>query len=345
MNKTRRRSTRARWAQITALVALIVMLQWLTQLAAAAERLRVAHSTLTATNSVLWVARDRGIFPRHGLDVSLIYVAGVRSMQALLAQEVEIGSVSGTTAIQANLSGADSVIIGGISNSVLMSLVATPDITAVEALRGKRVGVTRFGSLSDFMARSYLTRAGVTPDRDVAILQTGGYPESVAALQAGGIQAAMLSPPFHTIAIKRLGFRELIDLSRTTKYQSNALVTLRRFAQSKPTVLTAFMEAYTEAVRVFKQDRSSRLECWAALCGAMTGRSWKRRTASTATTSQIYLSRRSRGYNSFSTSWRRVLRKRGKRGPRISSTCDSCRRSMRRVARKVHELMSSTPDN
>lgn len=254
MNKTRQRSARARWAQVTALVALIVMLQAPTRAAVAAERLRVAHSTLTATNSVLWVARDRGIFPRHGLDVSLIYVAGVRSMQALLAQEVEIGSVSGTTAIQANLSGADSVIIGGISNSVLMSLVATPDIIAVEALRGKRVGVTRFGSLSDFMARSYLTRAGVTPDRDVAILQTGGYPESVAALQAGGIQAAMLSPPFHTIAIRRLGFRELIDLSRTTKYQSNALVTLRRFAQSKPAVLTAFMEAYTEAVRVFKQE-------------------------------------------------------------------------------------------
>jgi NitT/TauT family transport system substrate-binding protein len=175
-------------------------------------------------------------------------------MQALLAQEVEVGSVSGTTAIQANLSGADSVIVGGISNSVLMSLVATPDITAVEALRGKRVGVTRFGSLSDFMARSYLMRAGVTPDRDVAILQTGGYPESVAAMQAGGIQAAMLSPPYHTIAIRRLGFRELIDLSKTTKYQSNALVTLRRFAQSKPAVLTTFMEAYTEAVRVFKQE-------------------------------------------------------------------------------------------
>jgi NitT/TauT family transport system substrate-binding protein len=135
-----------------------------------------------------------------------------------------------------------------------MSLVAAPDISTVEALRGKRVGVTRFGSLSDFMARSSLLRAGLTPDRDVAILQTGGYPESVAAMQAGGIQAAMLSPPYHTIAIRRLGFRELIDLSRTTKYQSNALVTLRRFAQSKPAVLTAFMEAYVEAVRVFKQD-------------------------------------------------------------------------------------------
>ena len=253
MNRTRR-SAGSRSAQMTTLLALIALLQALAEPARSADRLRVAHSTLTATNSVLWVARDRGIFPRHGLDVSLIYVAGVRSMQALLAQEVEIGSVSGTTAIQANLAGADSVIIGGISNSVLMSLVAAPDISAVEALRGKRVGVTRFGSLSDFMARSYLLRAGITPDRDVAILQTGGYPESVAAMQAGGIQAAMLSPPYHTIAIRRLGFRELIDLSRTTKYQSNALVTLRRFAQSQPAVLTAFMQAYVEAVRVFKQD-------------------------------------------------------------------------------------------
>lgn len=239
----------------TTILLLVALLQVLPWTAAAAERVRVAHSTLTATNAVLWVARDRGIFPRHGLDVSLIYVAGVRTMQALLAQEVEIASVSGTTAIQANLAGADSVIVGGISNSVLMSLVAAADVTAVDGLRGKRVGVTRFGSLSDFMARSYLRRAGLTPDRDVAMIQTGGYPESVAAMQAGGIQAAMLSPPYHTIAIKRLGFRELIDLSRTTKYQANALVTLRRFAQSQPGLITAFMEAYVEAVRVFKQDR------------------------------------------------------------------------------------------
>ncbi len=242
-------------AKTTTLLSILALLHALPGMAASAERVRVAHSTLTATNAVLWVARDRAIFQRHGLDVSLIYVAGVRTMQALLAQEVELVSVSGTTAIQANLAGADSVIVGGISNSVLMSLVAAPDITAVEGLRGKRVGITRFGSLSDFMARSYLQRAGIAPDRDVAMIQTGGYPESVAALQAGGIQAAMLSPPYHTIAIKRLGFRELVDLSRTTKYQANALVTLRRFAQTQPAVVSAFMEAYVEAVRVFKQDR------------------------------------------------------------------------------------------
>jgi NitT/TauT family transport system substrate-binding protein len=248
-----RQLTRSPSAAITILLLLALLLA--PGRASAAERLRVAHSTLTATNSVLWVARDRNMFSRHGLDVSLIYVAGVRSMQALLAQEVELGSISGTTAIQANLAGADSVIVGGISNSVLMWLVATPDIGSVEALRGKRIGVTRFGSLSDFMARHQLRRAGITPDKDVALIQTGGYPESVAAMQANGIQAAMLSPPYHTIAMKRLGFRELIDLSRTTKYQSNALVTLRQFAQSKPAVISAFMEAYSEAVRVFKQDR------------------------------------------------------------------------------------------
>jgi ABC-type nitrate/sulfonate/bicarbonate transport system substrate-binding protein len=247
-----RRWTRSRSAVITIVfgIALLEAPEGIS-----AERLRVAHSTLTATNSVLWVARDRDLFPRHGLDVSLIYVAGVRSMQALLAHEVEIGSISGTTAIQANLAGADSVIVGGISNSVLMSLVAAPDIGSVDALRGKRVGVTRFGSLSDFMARNQLRRAGITPDKEVALIQTGGYPESVAAMQANGIQAAMLSPPYHTIAIKRLGFRELVDLSRTTKYQSNALVVLRQFAQSKPAVVTAFMQAYVEAVRVFKQER------------------------------------------------------------------------------------------
>ena len=149
----------------------------------------------------------------------------------------------------------DTVIVGGISNSVLMWLVVAPGITTAAGLRNGRLAVTRFGSLSDFMARTYLRRAGLTPDRDVALIQTGGYPESVAALQAGAIQAAMLSPPYHKIAMKRLGFRELVDLSQTMKYQSNALVTLRRFAQTHSATVTAFLKSYVEAVRVFKAER------------------------------------------------------------------------------------------
>ncbi|MBI1995052.1 MAG: ABC transporter substrate-binding protein [Deltaproteobacteria bacterium] len=252
---TPRRAPLSRWARILRLQALVALLGVLPALAASAERLQVAHSTLTATNAVLWVARDKGIFQSHGLDVRLIYVAGVRSLQALLANEVELVSVAGSTAIQANLAGADTVIVGGISNSVLMWLVVAPGITTAAGLRNGRLAVTRFGSLSDFMARTYLRRAGLTPDRDVALIQTGGYPESVAALQAGAIQAAMLSPPYHKIAMKRLGFRELVDLSQTMKYQSNALVTLRRFAQTQPAIVTTFLKSYVEAVRVFKQER------------------------------------------------------------------------------------------
>lgn len=242
-------------ARILRLLSLLALSGFLPDFAASAERLQVAHSTLTATNAMLWVARDKGIFQKHGLDVRLIYVAGVRSLQALLANEVEIVSVAGSTAVQANLAGADTVIVGGISNSVLMSLIVAPEITTVAGLRNGRMAVTRFGSLSDFMARTYLRRAGLTPDRDVALIQTGGYPESVAALQAGAVKGAMLSPPYHKIAMKRLGFRELVDLSRAMKYQSNALVTMRRFAQTQSATVTAFMQSYVEAVRVFKQDR------------------------------------------------------------------------------------------
>src|SRR3990172_861951 len=252
---TPRRSPFFRWAKMLGLQALVALLGVLPALAASAERLQVAHSTLTATNAVLWVARDKGIFQGHGLDVRLIYVAGVRSLQALLANEVEIVSVAGSTAIQANLAGADTVIVGGISNSVLMWLVVSPGITTAAGLRNGRLAVTRFGSLSDFMGRTYLRRAGLTPDRDVALIQTSGYPESVAALQAGAIQAAMLSPPYHKIAMKRLGFRELVDLSQTMKYQSNALVTLRRFAQTQSATVTAFLRSYVEAVRGFNQER------------------------------------------------------------------------------------------
>ena len=147
------------------------------------------------------------------------------------------------------------MIIGGISNSVLMSLIVAPEISTVAGLRDGRLAVTRFGSLSDFMARTYLRRAGLTPDRDVALIQTGGYPESVAALQAGAVKGAMLSPPYHKIAMKRLGFRELVDLSRAMKYQSNALVTMRRFAQAQASAVTTFMQSYVEGVQAFMQKR------------------------------------------------------------------------------------------
>ena len=83
--RTQRRSPCPGWAATPCLLALVALLGALPALAASAERLRIAHSTLTATNAVLWVARDRGLYERHGLDVHLIYVAGVRSLQALLA--------------------------------------------------------------------------------------------------------------------------------------------------------------------------------------------------------------------------------------------------------------------
>src|SRR3972149_5854662 len=109
---TPRRSPLSRWSRMLGLQALVALLGALPALAASAERLQVAHSTLTATNAVLWVARDKGIFQGHGLDVRLIYVAGVRSLQALLANEVEIVSVAGSTAIQANLAGGHTGIVG-----------------------------------------------------------------------------------------------------------------------------------------------------------------------------------------------------------------------------------------
>src|SRR3970040_1064359 len=105
---TPRRSPLSRWARILRLQALVALLGVLSAPCASAERLQVAHSTLTATNAVLWVAREKGIFQGHGLDVRLIYVAGVRSLQALLATQVELVSVAGSNAVPAHLGGARS---------------------------------------------------------------------------------------------------------------------------------------------------------------------------------------------------------------------------------------------
>ena len=316
-------------SRVRALV--LVSLFALPSLATSADKLQVTQSTLTATNAVLWVARDRALFQRHGLEVNLIYVAGVRALQALIAQEAQLASVAGTAPVQANLAGADTVIIGGISNSVLMSLVAAPDVTSIEGLRGKRVGVTRFGSLSYFMARTYLRRSGLTPDREVALIQTGGYPEAVAAMQAGAIQAAMLSPPYHMIAMKRLGFRELADMSKTMKYQANALVTLRGFAQTHSATVMAFYKPMSRRSGSSNRIGSSRSACSRGRCEAMIARFWTTRTAFTGATLKTSPIPPSRGCSSSWMSWRLGCREPEKPGRRTSWISASCRLSMRPV--------------
>jgi NitT/TauT family transport system substrate-binding protein len=147
--------------------------------------------------------------------------------------------------VLARLSGADTVWVASILDTTNQSLVVVPAIRAPQDLRGKTLGVTRFGSLSDFGVRKYLQSVGMEPERDVKILQMGGLPETLAAMQGGFIHGGALSSPILT---KMLGFNELIDLgSLGIKYPATSFITTESYLKANRGVVSEFLKAIIEA--------------------------------------------------------------------------------------------------
>src|SRR5262245_34746013 len=139
------------------------------------QKLRVAYAAVTAAFSIPWIAKEAGIFQRHGLDVELVYIAsGSRAVQTLVGGSIDVAEIGGPAGVDAKLAGADTVYVAIPVNRVLVFTVAEPNIQRVEELRGKSIGVTRVGTVTDFFTRVFLRQNGLTPDRDVLVWPMGG---------------------------------------------------------------------------------------------------------------------------------------------------------------------------
>src|SRR5918992_3865500 len=153
----------------------------------ASVKLRVAYGTVTSGYSVIWVAKEAGIFAQNGLDVELLLIQSSPILaSAMLSGNVPLAIMGGAAAVASNLSGSDLVLIGSLrKTSSLSFLVTTKDISRPEQLRGKILGIDRYGGAGDFILRLVLEKLGLNPDKDVMIRQVGQSPVRLAALQAG----------------------------------------------------------------------------------------------------------------------------------------------------------------
>jgi NitT/TauT family transport system substrate-binding protein len=221
----------------------------------APQRLRVAYAAITAAFSIPWVAKEAGIFQRHGLDVELVYIAaGSRAVQTLVGGSIDVAAIGGPAGVDARLAGADTVYIAIPVNRVIVFTVAAPQIQRVEELRGKSIGVTRVGTVTDYFTRLYLRQNGLVPDRDVMVRQTGGLPETVAALKAGQVHAGTFGFPA-VLHARAAGFRVLVDYStQGFRYPLSGIVVTQKLLRSNETSMRRFLEAHIEAVHRFKTD-------------------------------------------------------------------------------------------
>jgi NitT/TauT family transport system substrate-binding protein len=233
-------------------IVISLLLFWvLLDPATSADKVRVAFSAVAPTQGVLWVADVGGIFKKNDLNAEIIYTRA--AIETLVAGEVDFAQMTGALMSSARLQGADPVMIAGVQDTLEDRLIVRPNIKSVEELKGKRIGVFRFGSASHLRFLYVLSRFGFS-DRDVTLLQVGDTPERLIALMAGSIDATLLSPPDHFEAL-RLGGKVLLNLRDfNVPFQGTGLVTTQRLLAKRRDLARRFLKAYVEAIHLVKTN-------------------------------------------------------------------------------------------
>ena len=223
---------------------------------AAAQSLKVPFAALSPTYAPLWIADRAGFFKKYGLDVQLVYIsAGSVIIPAILSGQVDIANMSSAPALTAWIRGAELTTVGVTSNRLLHVVMAGGSIKKPEDLKGKKIGSDRYGSLSDLVLREALRHYNLAPDKDVAVIQTGGLPERLGALKVGAVDGAIVAGDT-AFEAEKLGFHKVIDLSQLPiRYPGSTIVVSKSFLSGKRDVVKRFLRGWIEGIKTAKTDK------------------------------------------------------------------------------------------
>ena len=244
-------------------VFVIACMGWLLSVEATfgADRLRIGLSSFTPINASLWIAEEKGLFKKFGIESEVVLIGGASAagVSSLIAGDVQFLGGAGGAVISAGLNGADVVMIGSIVNKGVQRVMARSDLKRPEDLKGKRVGVTRLGSASHLVLQMMLRTWNMSPN-DVQTMQIGSSPAMMAALEKGGIDAAVLTEPTFFFAEDQ-GYRVLADLADMDIYYLHSMIdTTRAFVRTHRDLALRFMRGYIEGIAFFKKNRKESLE-------------------------------------------------------------------------------------
>lgn len=218
------------------------------------KEINLAYSTIGANNTVVWVARDIGFFKKHGLDAQVLYVQGGGILiQGMLNGNIPIAITSGSQAIVSNLAGTDLLLFSTFHSSAgPRYLGVAKDIQNAAQLKGKKLAVSRFGSSSDFILRFALRKAGLDPEKDVAVLQIGNSPDRLAAMRNGQISGTMLTLEDRWAA-EKFGFHTLLDVyDHGFAAVTVSAIASKKFLTEQRETARSFMRGLIEAIHFTK---------------------------------------------------------------------------------------------
>ena len=243
----------------------------------ATTSMRFLYPSFSGTWAVPWIAKEAGYLNAEGLDVELIRVGGsTRMVAAMLGGSAPLIHAGAPAAFAATAAGSDVVIIASIGSMSPFRLMARPEIKQPADLKGKKAGITTFGSTSDQMVRIALKHFDLEANKDVAILTFGAQPEAFAAMQSGAVQVVPMSYPLYLSAHK-LGMRELIKFSDLGVEDINGrVITTRSFSGATARYGDCASCALSSAACTgIAPTRSSASESWPNTARSLTTSSWR----------------------------------------------------------------------
>ena len=241
------------------LVLLFMLVSWVR--AEAQEKIRIAYSSTDTLNSLWTVADDAGFYKKQGLDAEVVYIGSTTvGIAAIVSQDVQVGNAAGSGVANAVVRGADTVCVACFINVLVYELVVLDSVKSPEDLKGKSIGISRFGSVSDVAARELLKGLGLRPMEDVKILQVGGASERAAGFSRGVI-AGFPSPPGNVNLIPGgLPHRVLADMSdlpRPYPLPFICAVTTKSFLAKRRPIVKRTVMALIETAHFFNNNKEA----------------------------------------------------------------------------------------
>jgi len=223
----------------------------------AADKIRIGYSGVTVSNAMLWVTDEAKLFQKNGIEPQILYLQTTLGQTAMIAGEVDMCVYSGSLLSSARLQGADVVMVTSFLNKPLYRLVVRPEIRTVADLKGKRLGITRFGTVTDSMSRLLVGKLGLDPDKDVSYIQVGDVPILLASLTTGRIiDGAIIQPPYYLKALAS-GMRVLVNMQEMDiSVQQTGLNTTQKFISKNPDVVRRVVKSVIEGIHLMRTNPS-----------------------------------------------------------------------------------------
>jgi len=215
-----------------------------------------SYSEIIADEWAPWAAADAGIFDKNNLTVDLQYIASATGVAALLSNQTQIAQLGGSDVINAASGGADLVIVANMIPVFPYVFLVPNSINSADQLKGKKIGVSKFGGSADVATRVALKKLNLDPTKDVTIVETGSASNRVAALRSGAIQGGVSQPPEST-TLEKQGFHVLLDMAKDKLPAANTVVATRGdYLKAHRDVVQAFVDSLVQAQAKLKTDKA-----------------------------------------------------------------------------------------